>query len=351
LPRADRGPLTARAFISGCAGRRLTDDERALFGETEPWGLILFKRNCHTKDQIRDLVTDFREIVGRDDAPVLIDQEGGRVQRLGPPTWPAYPPGKVLGRLAKTDIETGRRAAWLQGRLIAGDLLDLGITVDCTPVLDVIAPNVDEVIGDRSFGADPMIVAEMGRSLCEGLLDGGVLPVVKHIPGHGRATSDSHHTLPVVDADLATLDASDFAPFAALSDMPMAMTSHIVYSAIDCDRPATTSPAMIRDIIRQRIGFDGLLMSDDVSMKALSGDYAERAHATYAAGCDLVLHCNGRIEEMRAIALAAPPLAGIAGERAVRALSRRRQPKAFDRDAGREELLALAARAGWMRVS
>jgi beta-N-acetylhexosaminidase len=252
---------------------------------------------------------------------------------------------RVQNRLAKTDIETGRRAR--SGALIAGDLssrhhrrLHAG-------------PRRHRAQCRRSSatvrGADPMIVAEMGRSVCGA-------PRRRRAAGRqafrsGRATSDSHQTLPVVDADLATLDASDFAPFAALSDMPMAMTSHIVYSAIDCERPATTSPAMIRDIIRQRIGFDGLLMSDDVSMKALSGDYADRAHATYAAGCDLVLHCNGRIEEMRTIALAAPPLAGIAGERAVRALSRRRQPKAFDRDACREELLALAARAGWMRVS
>ena len=351
MPRADDGPRTGKAFISGCHGRRITDDERAFFAEERPWGLILFKRNCQSRDQIRELAADFREIVARPDAPILIDQEGGRVQRLEPPGWPAYPPGRVLGRLARADLETGRRAAWLHGRLIAGDLHDIGITVDCSPVLDVIAPDVSQAIGDRSFGSDPQVVADLGRAVSEGLLDGGVLPVVKHVPGHGRATSDSHHTLPVVDADLAALDASDFAPFAALADLPMAMTSHVVYRAVDCDRPATTSPTVIRDIIRGRIGFDGLLMSDDVSMSALSGDYATRARAIYDAGCDLVLHCNGRIEEMRTIALVAPPLAGLAGERAARALSRRRQPKAFDRDAGREELLALAARAGWMRVS
>jgi beta-N-acetylhexosaminidase len=351
LPRVDPWPSAGKAFISGCAGRRLTKDEVTFFAEEEPWGLILFQRNCRTRDQISELVAEFRDAVGRPDAPVLIDQEGGRVQRLGPPGWRSFPPGRVLGRLAESDIETGRRAAWLHARLIAADLLELGITVDCLPVLDVIAPNSDKVIGDRAFGDDPQLVADLGRSICDGLLDGGVLPVVKHIPGHGRANADSHKTLPVVDASLKELVDIDFAPFAALADMPVAMTSHVVYSAVDPDRPATTSQTVIRDIIRGRIGFDGLLMSDDVSMGALSGDYSARAHSTYAAGCDLVLHCNGRIEEMRTIALVAPPLAGSPGERAVRALSRRQQPKPFDRDAGREELLALAARAGWTRVS
>jgi beta-N-acetylhexosaminidase len=349
LPRADREPLDGKAFIAGCAGRHLTDDERAFFSVERPWGLILFKRNCASRDQIRALVAEFRDLVGRPEAPVLIDQEGGRVQRLGPPSWRSYPSGHVLGRLAQSDIESGRRAAWLHGRLIAADLDELGITVDCLPVLDVSAPNVSEVIGDRSFGGDPDLVADVGRFVCNGLLDGGVLPVVKHIPGHGRATSDSHVTLPVVTSALGDLEASDFVPFAALADMPMAMTGHVVYSAIDCDLPATTSPTVIRSIIRQRIGFDGLLMSDDISMGALSGDYQARARATYAAGCDLVLHCNGRIDEMRAIARVAPPLDGLAAERATRALSRRQSPKPFDRDAGRKELLSLAARAGWRR--
>lgn len=351
MPRAEQEPLSGKAFISGCAGRRLTDEEREFFAAEQPWGLILFKRNCRSKDQIRDLVAEFRALVGRPDAPVLIDQEGGRVQRLRPPGWRSFPPGRILGRLAEKDLEAGRRAAWLHARLIAADLHEVGISVDCLPVLDVIAPDVSKAIGDRSFGADPHVVADIGRFVCNGLLDGGILPVVKHIPGHGRATSDSHLTLPVVGAGLDALDASDFVPFAALADMPMAMTSHVVYSAIDCDRPATTSPTVIRDIIRKRIGFDGLLMSDDVSMNALSGDYAARTEATYAAGCDLVLHCNGLIEEMRSVARAAPLLRGQPGERAVRALSRCRPPKAFDRDAGRKELLSLAARVGWKRKS
>jgi beta-N-acetylhexosaminidase len=349
LPRADPQPLTGKALIVGCAGTRLTDDERGFLAAERPWGLILFKRNCRTKDQIRDLVDEFRDIVGRPEAPVLIDQEGGRVQRLGPPGWRSYPPGRVLGRLAQNDIESGLRAAWLHGRLIAADLDEIGISVDCLPVLDVSQANVSRVIGDRSFGSEPELVADIGRFVCNGLLDGGILPVLKHIPGHGRATVDSHVTLPVVAAALGDLETSDFVPFAALADMPMAMTGHVVYSAIDCDFPATTSPTVIRSIIRQRIGFDGLLMSDDISMGALSGDYPTRAKATYAAGCDLVLHCNGRMDEMRDVALVAPPLEGIAAERAVRALSRRHRPKPFDRETGRAELLSLAARAGWRR--
>jgi beta-N-acetylhexosaminidase len=349
LLRVDREPLPGKAFISGCAGWRLTEDERQFFASERPWGLILFKRNCRNKDQIRALVTEFRDLVGRDEAPILIDQEGGRVQRMRPPRWRSFPPGRVLGRLAESDIETGRRAAWLHGRLIAADLDEVGINVDCLPVLDVIAPGADKVIGDRSFSNKPELVADIGRFVCDGLLDGGVLPVVKHIPGHGRANKDSHVALPVVDAKLDELEANDFAPFASLVDMPMAMTGHVVYSAIDCDRPATTSPTVIRSIIRQRIGFDGLLMSDDVSMGALTGDFETRARATFAAGCDLVLHCNGSIAEMRSVAAASPVLDGIAADRARRALARHRPPKPFDRDEGRKELLDLSARAGWRR--
>lgn len=349
MPRADREPLSGKAFIAGCAGRHLTDDERAFFAAERPWGLILFKRNCGTKEQIRTLVAEFRELVGRSDAPVLIDQEGGRVQRLGPPAWRSYPPGRVLGGLARDDIEAGRRAAWLHGRLIAADLDEIGITVDCLPVLDVATPHVSKVIGDRSFGDDPELVADIGRFVCNGLLDGGVLPVLKHIPGHGRATADSHVALPVVSTPLDDLETTDFVPFAALADMPMAMTGHVLYSDIDNNSPATTSPTVIRSIIRERIGFDGILMSDDVSMGALSGDYKARATAIYAAGCDLVLHCNGRIEEMRLVAAAAPMLDGVAGTRATRALSWRHSPKPFDAEAGRKEFLSLAARAGWRR--
>jgi len=336
----------AKAFVSGCAGPKLLPEESAFFAREEPWGLILFRRNCVDPQQIRELVTDFRKAVARPDAPVLIDQEGGRVQRLQPPHWPAYPPGRLLGLIGERDLPAGERAAWLQARLIAADLTDIGVTVDCLPLLDVVA-GVSAAIGNRSFGPDPALVTRLGRAVSNGLFSGGVLPVMKHIPGHGRGEADSHLALPVVAADVETLATTDFAPFAALVDLPMAMTCHVVYSAVDPERPATTSPAVIRDIIRGRIGFTGLLLSDDVSMNALSGDYGERAAAIYAAGCDIVLHCNGRIEEMRAIADVAPTLAGEAGERAVRALALRRLPEPFDREAGRRELLELAARAGW----
>jgi beta-N-acetylhexosaminidase len=343
--------MALKAFISGCAGPRLERGEAAFFAEAQPWGLILFKRNCREPGEIRDLVAGFRDAVGRANAPVLIDQEGGRVQRLQPPNWPSYPPARVLGEIGEGDGAAGERAAWLQARLIAADLDDLGIDVDCLPVLDVIVPGANEAIGNRSYGGDPGLVARLGRAAANGLLAGGVLPMAKHMPGQGRATADSHLSLPVVEASIEALGQSDFLPFAALADLPMGMTSHVVYSAVDRDHPATTSRAVIRDIIRGRIGFDGLLVSDDVSMNALSGDYASRAAAIYAAGCDLVLHCNGRIEEMRAIADAAPDLAGKSGERALRALAARLVRQSFDRETGREELLALAARAGWPPAS
>jgi beta-N-acetylhexosaminidase len=340
--------MMAKAFVSGCAGLRLTAGETAFFADEQPWGFILFKRNCESPDQVRELVDALRTAVSQPNAPVLIDQEGGRVRRLQPPAWPDYPAARVLGAIAVDDPDRGRRAAWLHGRLIAADLSDLGITVDCLPVLDVIVPGASEAVGDRSFGSDPGIVVTLGRAMADGLAAGGVCPVIKHMPGQGRATSDSHVDLPAVDADLETLAGSDFAPFVALADLPAAMTSHVVYRAVDPSRPATTSPIVIRDIIRKRIGFDGLLMSDDVSMKALSGDYGERAAAIHDAGCDIVLHCNGRIEEMRAIADAAPRLAGRSGERADRLLGSLLPPSPFDRDAAREEFVALTAGAGWM---
>jgi len=340
-----------KAFISGCAGTRLERHEAEFFAAAEPWGLILFKRNCGDPDQIRELTTAFRDAVGRPDAPVLVDQEGGRVQRMQPPHWPKYPPAAVLGRLVAKDEESGRRAAWLHGRLIAADLRDVGIDVNCAPVLDVLAPGASQAIGDRSPGTNPQVVAVVGRSLADGLLAGGVLPVMKHIPGQGRAESDSHLALPVVETDINTLSESDFVPFAELSDLPMAMTAHVVVKAVDPDHSVTVSEAVIRDIIRKRIGFDGLLLSDDVSMHALSGDYSSRAAAIYAAGCDLVLHCNGRTEEMREIGGAAPALGGKSRERAARALAARREPTSFDRESGREEYLALLARAGWPAVS
>jgi beta-N-acetylhexosaminidase len=295
---------------------------------------------------VRALVEDFRNVVGRRDAPALIDQEGGRVRRLRPPNWPDYPAARVLGDIAG-NAERGARAAWLLGRLMAADLRDVGITVDCTPVLDVITPGASDAIGNRSFGADPALVARLGRAVADGLIAGGVAPVVKHIPGQGRAAVDSHYVLPVVEADLETLAEADFAPFVALADLPAAMTSHTVFSAVDPMNPATTSPAVIRDIIRRRIGFDGLLLSDDVSMNALAGDHRERGKAIFDAGCDVVLHCSGRIEDMRAIADVAPLLSEKVRARVDRVTALARAPGPLDRALAREEFLALAG-SGWV---
>jgi beta-N-acetylhexosaminidase len=289
------------AAILGCAGTTLTAEEVAFFRDVKPWGFILFKRNIADPNQVRALTAALRATVGRADAPILIDQEGGRVARLGAPHWKTYPPGRAYGELMANDPLVAREITRLGARLIAHDLLDLGINVDCVPVLDVPDPQGHEIIGDRAYGDTPQQVATLGRAAAEGLLAGGVLPIIKHIPGHGRAMSDSHLELPVVKAKLAELDARDFAPFRVLSDMPMAMTAHVVYTAIDRSRPATTSKKAIRKIIRESIGFDGLLMSDDLSMKALGGEFADRARLSLAAGCDVVLHCNGDMAEMKAV--------------------------------------------------
>jgi beta-N-acetylhexosaminidase len=321
------------------------------FAGEQPFGLILFRRNCRDPAEVRDLTGAFRDAVGRPDAPVMIDQEGGRVRRLQPPNWPDYPPARIIGHLAEADPAAGRRAAWLQGRLIAADLSDLGIDVDCAPVLDLLYDATHDAIGDRSFSPGAHMVAMLGRAMAEGLLAGGVLPVLKHIPGQGRSTADSHKTLPRIDAAVPTLSVCDFVPFIELADMPIAMTAHVVYRAIDRHNAATVSRILIRDIIRKRIGFDGLLMSDDISMEALSGDYADRASSIYDAGCDLVLHCNGRTEEMRRIGETAPALTGKPLERAHRALSMRSAPTPFDRQAGREEFVARMARVNWPPIT
>jgi len=339
-----------KAFVCGCAGPRIERDEASFFAAEQPFGLILFKRNCRDPAELRDLTATFRDAVGRPDAPVFVDQEGGRVQRLQPPVWPAYPPARCIGLLTEANLGAGQRAAWLLGRLIAADLRDVGIDVDCMPVLDVIADGASDAIGDRSFSPGAHSVAMLGRAVADGLLAGGILPVMKHIPGHGRTQDDSHKALPAVDTSLAQLAVSDFVPFAELADLPMAMTAHVVLRAVDPRNAATVSRVVIRDIIRKRIGFDGLLLSDDVSMHALSGDYASRAACIYDAGCDLVLHCNGRTEEMRRIGEAAPALAGKPRERAIRALAMRTDPAPFDRQAGREEFLSLMARVNWPPV-
>jgi beta-N-acetylhexosaminidase len=338
--------MLSRAFITGISGLELTAAERDFMRAERPWGFILFKRNVDTPAQVARLVGELREAVGEADAPVLIDQEGGRVQRLGPPHWPAYPPGAVFGSLYDRDPAPGLHAARLSNRLIAADLAELGITVDCLPLADVPVAGADNVIGNRAYGTEPAKVAAIARAVTDGLEQGGVLPVLKHIPGHGRATADSHFRLPTVDTPKKELERTDFAAFIPLADLPMAMTAHVVFSALDPAQPATTSATIIEQVIRGVIGFQGLLMSDDVSMNALAGSIAERTRAIVAAGCDMVLHCNGKLDEMRDVASQTPELSGKALERAVKALASRKQPEPLDRKAARAELDALVERAG-----
>ena len=334
-----------RAVIFGCAGPRLSASEASFFRETDPLGFILFARNCVDPDQIRALVASMRESVGRADAPVLIDQEGGRVMRLRPPHWPDRPAAARFAALAARDKEAAARAAKLNAHLIANDLHALGITVDCAPVLDVRRAETHYVIGDRAYGEKPQQVAALGRAVAEGLLEGGVLPVVKHVPGHGRARTDSHLELPTVEASRAELEASDFAPFRDLADMPWAMTAHVLYTALDAKHPATTSPSIVADVIRGWIGFDGVLLSDDLSMKALGGSFAERTRLSLAAGCDVALHCNGDAGEMEQIAAACGPLTTDARRRVAAGEARRGRPMAFDAREATTALDALLANA------
>jgi beta-N-acetylhexosaminidase len=340
------GRMNTRAFITGIAGPELSAAEREFIDAQRPWGFILFKRNVENPSQVAKLVAEFRGVVGEPEAPVLIDQEGGRVQRLSPPHWPIYPAGAVFGALYDIDPGFGLSAARLSARLIAADLLDLGVTVDCLPLADVPAAGADAVIGNRAYGTDPKKVAAIARAVTEGLEQGGVLPVLKHIPGHGRATADTHFRLPEVNTSRAELERTDFAAFQPLADLPMAMTAHVVFSALDPAQPATTSATIIEQVIRGVIGFQGLLMSDDVSMNALAGSIAERTRAIVAAGCDVVLHCNGKLDEMRDVAAETPELSGKALQRAERALASRKPPQPFDRQAARAELDALMGRAG-----
>jgi beta-N-acetylhexosaminidase len=337
--------MSSRAFITGVSGPELSDLEREFIRSERPWGFILFKRNIETPAQVTRLVRELRDTLGDLDAPVLIDQEGGRVQRLGPPHWPVYPAGAVFGILYDIDSALGLTAARLSSRLIAADLVELGVTVDCLPLADVPVAGADAVIGNRAYGTEPKKVAAIGRAVTEGLEQGGVLPVLKHIPGHGRATADTHFRLPEVDTAKSELERTDFAAFQPLADLPMAMTAHVVFSALDPAHPATTSATIIEQVIRGVIGFQGLLMSDDVSMNALAGSIAERTSAIIDAGCDMVLHCNGDLGEMREVARETPELSGKALERARRALASRKAPQPFDRQAARAELDALIRRA------
>ena len=333
-----------RAAILGCAGVALDAGERRFLADADPAGFILFKRNCESPAQTRALVAALREAVARPDAPVLIDQEGGRVVRLGPPHWPAPPAAALLGALAGIDEAAGERAAWLSARLVAADLFALGITVNCAPVLDLCFAGASKVVGDRSLGVDPELVARLGRAVMDGHGAGGIVPAIKHMPGHGRATADSHAVLPRVDASLEELRTSDFVPFRALRDAPAGLTAHVLYTALDSERPGTLSPTVIDEAVRGAIGFDGLLVSDDLSMGALTGPVGARAADSLAAGCDLALHCNGNRAEMEEVAGAVPRLAGRASGRFDRMMALRCPPDDFDEAGARVELDALLAR-------
>ncbi|MCW5732039.1 MAG: beta-N-acetylhexosaminidase [Alphaproteobacteria bacterium] len=339
MPPAERTP---RAVILGLAGAEVTAEERAFFRAADPYGFILFQRNCVYPAQVMSLTRALRETVGRADAPILIDQEGGRVARLRPPHWRHPPPAAAFAELFARERDAALEAVRINHEVIARDLRALGIDVDCAPVLDVPAPGSHEVIGDRAFGCEPAQVAALGRAAAEGLMAGGVTPVIKHIPGHGRASVDSHLSLPRVGASRAELEKVDFAPFRALADLPWAMTGHVLYDAIDEAECATTSALVIGEVVRGLIGFQGLLLSDDLAMKALGGGYAERAERALAAGCDIALHCSGDMGEMKEVVRGARPMTEAAMARA----SRKVAPvdARFDRAGALARLAALLGR-------
>jgi beta-N-acetylhexosaminidase len=332
---------TSSRAIFGCAGLELLPEERDFFRQTRPWGFILFGRNVAHPEQVKRLVEALRETIDDPKAPVLIDQEGGRVARLKPPHWQERPPALRFAQLHDTAPDAAREAAYLNARLIAHELCELGINVDCLPVLDVPVEGADAIIGDRSYGSDPAVIIDLGRATIEGMIEGGVLPVMKHIPGHGRANADSHLALPRVATPAEELSATDFVTFRSLNNCPLAMTAHVVYEDIDPQRPATTSPKIIRDVIRGEIGFEGLLMSDDLSMQALTGSLDHRTKASLFAGCDVVLHCNGDLAEMREIAVELKPLVDIHHKRAVAALAHLIPPDEFDTQKGAVRLAEL----------
>ncbi len=333
----------SKAMILGCSGLTLTAEEIALYKAEQPWGFILFGRNIGDAQQITDLVASMRDAVGRPDAPVLIDQEGGRVQRIRPPILQSYPNAQALGEIYARDRDKGLRAAWLMSRLHAFDLTRFGITIDCLPVLDVPVEGASNVIGNRAYGFDPTMVTEMGQAAADGLKAGGMLPVMKHMPGHGRGMVDSHHELPVVDVALDDLDNHDFVPFRALNQELMGMSAHLVFKAVDPERPATTSKKVIQEIIRGRIGFDGLLMSDDSSMNALKGTLGERAANIISGGCDMVLHCNGVMSEMLQVVKEVPVLSGRSLERSKAVEMGFPKPDDADETSLREEFNAMLA--------
>lgn len=331
------------ALIVGLSGAALTCDDRAFLAEARPAGIILFARNCVQPVQVRALVEDARAAIAADDLLVLIDQEGGRVRRLRPPHWRELPAAAAFTALTRDAPPTGIAAARLAARLTAQDLREIGVNTNCAPVLDLKIAGAHDIIGDRAYGETPEEVAILGRAVAEGLMDGGVVPVIKHIPGHGRALADSHFELPVVDTDQDELERTDFAPFRALADMPAAMTAHVVYSRIDADRPASTSAQVTSQVIRGHIGFSGLLMSDDLGMRALTGSFRERAEAVIRAGSDVALHCSGDLVEMRAVAEGCPTLGGLALQRFAACCAITQHVSAFD-VAAAENAIAAAVR-------
>lgn len=334
--------MKRRAFICGLSGPYLSLGEADFLAAAKPAGIILFARNVENPEQVRRLIKEAREEAGSD-ILVMVDQEGGRVQRLTEPHWPRYPAALAFGRLRERDREWARAAARLCAQAMAHDLHVLGFNTACAPVLDAPVAGANDIIGDRAYGNSVAAVAELGGAVAEGLLAGGILPVMKHIPGHGRATADSHLALPVVHTPLEELQATDFAPFRALNALPVAMTAHVVFTAADAENPATISAKVIGETIRGFIGFNGLLMSDDLSMHALSGALEDRTCASLAAGCDLALHCNGKMEEMASVAMAAPHLEGEALKRFEAALAVLKEPEPFDAreaEAARAEALA-----------
>jgi beta-N-acetylhexosaminidase len=331
-----------KAGIFGVAGLTLTDEEKQFFADINPVGFILFARNCDNPTQLKKLISDLKAVAENETVLILIDQEGGRVARLKPPHWRKTPPAKIFADLAAESLAEGQRATYANARLIARELFELGINVDCAPLADVPVLDAHDIIGDRAYGDDPHQVSILAEAMARGLIQGGVLPVLKHIPGHGRARSDSHEELPVVTESLDVLYASDFIPFKALIHLPLGMTAHILYTALDAKLPATLSPRVI-DFIRHEIGFDGLLMSDDLSMKALKGSFEDLTVQTLAAGCDLVLHCNGKMDEMKAIGQALQPLTKNAQKRLERAWSQLKPPTAFDFSEAEEYLAKIHA--------
>jgi beta-N-acetylhexosaminidase len=310
-------------------GLELTAEEHAFFKDANPWGFILFRRNCDTPDQVRKLTDALRNCIGRADAAILIDQEGGRVQRLQGEHWRKRPAAASFGSLSRQNRTTARDLTYDNARVMAAELKDLGINVDCTPCIDVPIEGSHDIIGDRAFARDPWVVAELGQSVIDGMLDGGVLPVIKHMPGHGRAKADSHLSLPVVETARSELERTDFAPFRALAHAPLAMTAHVVYTDIDASAPATASKRVVDEVIRGAIGFDGALMTDDICMKALKGSFTDRVKNAIAAGCDLILHCLRDMDEMREVASATPILSGKAKQRCDRALAMLKPAKPF----------------------